>query len=329
MRKRGVAHEALLKQIAEIEARAKSLRDIIAERKEQTQSHGTPEAEYTAVRETRINQFRLRGDLIVERCEQLTALSDGAIKATLRKGSGTTQVSAKLSEVLDKSGIRGQSTKVDALCGLISDAPDCIVEWETILKELEGLADIDFEASSSPSLPNTPKMNSAGFSRQDIEKVARKLRPETWLDLALAELEDTPIFEYKQREDEYIKFADASAGQQATALLRVLLHQPGPPLIIDQPEEDLDNQVILQIVEELWHAKSNRQIIFSSHNANIVVNGDADFVICCDYRTTGDQSGGKIKCQGAIDVEDIRKEITAIMEGGKEAFRMRKDKYGF
>jgi type III restriction enzyme len=138
-----------------------------------------------------------------------------------------------------------------------------------------------------------------------------------------------PHFEYRQREDAYINFREASAGQQATALLRVLLNQEGPPLIIDQPEDDLDNQVVLEIVSELWKAKMKRQLIFSSHNANLVVNGDADLVIICDYRTMSDQSGGRIKDQGAIDVEKIRREITVVMEGGREAFRLRKEKYGF
>jgi chromosome segregation protein len=147
--------------------------------------------------------------------------------------------------------------------------------------------------------------------------------------LSLTELDDVPIFEYRQAHGHYIQFSDASAGQQATALLRVLLNQAGPPLLIDQPEEDLDNQVILEIVQEIWKAKTRRQIIFSSHNPNIVVNGDADLVICCDYRTAGDHSGGRIKCCGAIDVDEIKKEITVVMEGGRDAFRLRKDKYGF
>jgi len=96
-----------------------------------------------------------------------------------------------------------------------------------------------------------------------------------------------------------------------------------------EPEEDLDNQVILSIVEDVWSAKGKRQVVFVSHNANIVVNGDADLVIVCDYRTAGDHSGGRIKCQGAIDIEEIRNEITSIMEGGKEAFKLRNQKYGF
>jgi predicted ATPase len=71
-----------------------------------------------------------------------------------------------------------------------------------------------------------------------------------------------------------------------------LLNQPGPPLLIDQPEEDLDNPVMQEIVEQLWNAKQKRQIIFVSHNANLVVNGDAELVAWCDYRKAGDQSGG-------------------------------------
>jgi len=72
-----------------------------------------------------------------------------------------------------------------------------------------------------------------------------------------------------------------------------------------------------------------RQFIFSSHSPNIVVNGDSDLVICCDYRKAGDHSDGKIKYCGAIDVDEIKKEITTVMEGGRDAFRLRKGKYGF
>jgi type III restriction enzyme len=140
---------------------------------------------------------------------------------------------------------------------------------------------------------------------------------------------DEPLFEYRHREGEYIRFRDASAGQQATVLLRILLSQKGPPLIIDQPEDDLDNEIILEIVRDIWQAKRNRQIIVSSHNANIVVNGDADLVIVCAYKDGSEQSRGMIKVEGAIDMQSIRNEITKIMEGGKDAFQLRRDKYGF
>ncbi|HUO08334.1 MAG TPA: AAA family ATPase [Phycisphaerae bacterium] len=329
VRKRAVAHESLLNQISEVEARANALRSTIAERRETYQSQGTPETDYASLRQQRVDYCRQRATLLGERCQELSRLSSGAIRANLHAGGGISKVAGQLSTTLEGTGIRGQAKKIDDLCAGVARAVDSVQEWESVLEELEHLSAIDFDAVSSPVIPDVPRISAAGFSRQDIEKVARKLKPEGWLEISLTDLNDSPAFEYKQREGEYIKFSDASAGQQATALLRVLLHQSGPPLIIDQPEEDLDNQVILQIVEEIWTAKSSRQIIFTSHNANIVVNGDADLVVCCDYRTTGDQSGGRIKCQGAIDVEEIRKEITTVMEGGKDAFRMRKDKYGF
>ncbi|HEX3678558.1 MAG TPA: hypothetical protein VHU90_02455 [Galbitalea sp.] len=60
-----------------------------------------------------------------------------------------------------------------------------------------------------------------------------------------------------------------------------------------------------------------------------MVNGDAELVVGCGYRTAGDQSGGTINVQGAIDVDDVRAEIATVMEGGREVFTLRKDKYGF
>jgi chromosome segregation protein len=329
VKKQAVAHEAVLKQIADVEKRIKALRDTIAERKATLESQGSPEDEYEQARERWISLFRERGELLQQRCNELTTLSGGAIRAIMRRGAGVERLKERLTAIVEGTGIKVQAKKIEDLCSGIAEAQDSVAHWGQVLSELEGLAGVDFEGASTPTIPETPILIAAGFNKQDIERIAKKIRPEDWLEIAITELEDMPLFEYMQREGEYIPFANASAGQQATALLRVLMNQQGPPLVIDQPEEDLDNQVILKVVEEIWKAKKNRQIIFSSHNANIVVNGDADLVVCCDYRVAGDQSGGKIKCEGAIDVDQIRKEITVVMEGGRAAFEMRRDKYGF
>jgi len=92
---------------------------------------------------------------------------------------------------------------------------------------------------------------------------------------------------------------------------------------------DLDNPVILQVVNQIWAAKKERQLIFASHNANLVVNGDAEQVVWCDYRTAGDQSLGEIRDSGAIDMPAICWAIKQVMEGGEMAFKLRKEKYGF
>jgi type III restriction enzyme len=157
------------------------------------------------------------------------------------------------------------------------------------------------------------------------------LTPDNWLNIATTEIEFNPEFKYTTNTQmgDVIQFSDASAGQQATALLTVLLNQPGAPLLIDQPEDDIDNRVIEEIIRNIWEAKKKRQLIFTSHNANLVVNGDAELVVCFDYRESGNQTRGIIKAEGAIDFKNVRDEITSVMEGGEKAFRLRKDKYGF
>ena len=123
-----------------------------------------------------------------------------------------------------------------------------------------------------------------------------------------------------------ISFEKASEGQRAAALLFMLLEQPGGPLIIDQPEGDLDNRIIAELTDKLHEAKQRRQLIFTSHNANIVVNGSAEFVGHLDLKESGDR---QFTCTGAIDNPEVCKVITSTMEGGEKAFKDRQDKYGY
>lgn len=220
-----------------------------------------------------------------------------------------------------------RSGRVDQLFGALKDESDPLGTWEEVLSELETIMLLDDdEAHTSESTPNLSRL---GFPLADQFRIRRRLSADGWLDLALTSIRDRPIFEYQTKEAEYIPFSAASSGQQATALLRILLSQAGMPLVIDQPEEDLDSQVIQDVVEQIWAAKQRRQLLFASHNANLVVNGDAELVVACDYRKAGDQSGGRISLQGAIDIPAVRIEITKVMEGGEKAFRLRKEKYGY
>ena len=191
------------------------------------------------------------------------------------------------------------------------------------------LADFQAEHAQGQSTPATPLLAASGLSPNDLARIAGGLQPDDWLGLSLTPVASVPVYEFRAKEGEYIPFRNASAGQQATALLKTLLNQPGPPLIIDQPEEDLDNPVMIEVVNQLWTAKKLRQMIFASHNANLVVNGDAELVVWFGYRTAGDQSRGTIQGVGAIDVEDARSAIKQIMEGGEAAFALRREKYGF
>ena len=323
-KQRSSAHEATLTELTELEARVKIIRDRITATRTLVAAVGDPEVGYDAARQQWRQLLVSRAELLQAQCTRMTDLSGGLIRVTVRQHGGTAVIEEKLKSLFSGTNLRG--SKIEDLCAHTRSSPDPLEKWMTILADLQKLS----ELSSLPqALPTTPILRAAGLTDSDITKIGIRLTPETWLELSLVLLEDEPQFEYRARENEYIAFADASAGQQATALLRALLNQEGPPLIIDQPEDDLDNQVILDIVEQIWKAKTKRQIIFTSHNANLVVNGDAELVICCDYRVAGEQSSGMVKHEGAIDVEQVRETIAAVMEGGKEAFKLRRDKYGF
>lgn len=111
-----------------------------------------------------------------------------------------------------------------------------------------------------------------------------------------------------------------SPGQKTAALLAFILSYGNEPLILDQPEDDLDNNLIYDlIVSQLREIKQRRQILIVTHNANIVVNGDAENVITLDIKS----GQTRIVTQGGLQDSSIRNEICRIMEGGKEAFEQR------
>jgi predicted metal-dependent phosphoesterase TrpH len=113
---------------------------------------------------------------------------------------------------------------------------------------------------------------------------------------------------------------DASPGQVAAAVLAFILAQGDEPLILDQPEDDLDNQLIYDlIVRELRANKQRRQVIVVTHNPNIVVNGNADLVI--PLHNQNDQTD--IPVRGALQDAKVREWVCDIMEGGREALERR------
>ena len=112
-----------------------------------------------------------------------------------------------------------------------------------------------------------------------------------------------------------------SMGQRASALILFILTQEESDLIIiDQPEDDLDNQIIYQeVINTIKKKKKDIQFIFATHNANIPVLGDAECVIAMEY------DNEKININiGNIDCKNIQQKIVDIMEGGNEAFEKRK-----
>lgn len=120
--------------------------------------------------------------------------------------------------------------------------------------------------------------------------------------------------------ERFLSIEEGSPGQRTAALLAFLLSYGNEPLILDQPEDDLDNLLIYDlIVSQLRNMKRSRQIIVVTHNANIVVNGDSELVVAlapCSGET-------KKECNGSLQEHKVRETICAIMEGGIKAFEDR------
>ena len=125
-----------------------------------------------------------------------------------------------------------------------------------------------------------------------------------------------------------------SAGQKATAVLLLLLLESETPLVVDQPEDDLDNRFITEsVVPIIRQEKRGRQFVFSTHNANIPVLGDAELILGLAAVGGTEEEEGCVrvseKHMGSIDCEPVRELVEEILEGGKAAFETRRSKYGF
>ena len=149
------------------------------------------------------------------------------------------------------------------------------------------------------------------------------LPPTTAIQLNTAPLGDTPAWQHLE---------ELSTGQKATAVLLLLLLESDAPLIVDQPEDDLDNRFITEgVVPRMREEKQRRQFVFSTHNANIPVLGDAELII--GLAASGEAEAGHARVapehMGSIDDQPVRELVEEILEGGKEAFERRRRKYGF
>ncbi len=111
-----------------------------------------------------------------------------------------------------------------------------------------------------------------------------------------------------------------SPGQKTAALLTVILQMGTDPLLLDQPEDDLENKLIRRLaVETLKNIKTRRQIIVSTHNANIVVTSAAENILVLQH---GDVLPGT-EAEGTLQKNDVKKNVCEILEGGEDAIKMR------
>jgi DNA repair ATPase RecN len=269
-----------------------------------------------------------RAALEQERAELLAQLSESRSRRTtaLRKAVATLNKSlkGKLKIELKIDGNRGRLRQFLADCKL-DGVGEKRLAW---VDEQDGLSPLalagairDGEAQLIALYSLTPVVAGA----------LAKLPRAKVLQLEALSLDDFVELELNVAHDgkeQYRPLNRLSTGQQCTAVLHMLLLANPDPLVVDQPEDNLDNAFIAErIVRELRDAKTKRQFIFSTHNANIPVFGDAEWIgIFTAEENRGSLAPGQ---QGSIDVPNIRTQVADILEGGRAAFMQRKEKYDF
>lgn len=178
----------------------------------------------------------------------------------------------------------------------------------------------NFAANSGISLDQAQRVTSVS---EDVWLTMEEIQLTPRTDIELIGSDSEPVWR---------PLARLSTGQKATALLLLLLLEDTGPLIIDQPEDDLDNQFIFGgIVPRLRDLKGKRQLIFSTHNANIPVLGDAELIATMTVSHDADGPTGQSleENRGSIDEPAVRELVEDLLEGGRRAFEMRRYRYGF
>lgn len=149
-----------------------------------------------------------------------------------------------------------------------------------------------------------------------------------WEDVRVSRVSDGIDVELL-REDGSVAGAMSGAlseGQRNTVLLNMMLARGEGPIVIDQPEDELDSSFIYRtLVRDLRAAKTKRQLIVATHNANLPVNADAEQILALEAR----DGRGKPRAKGGLDRGDVAQAVLDIMEGSEQAFKRRSEKYHF
>lgn len=176
---------------------------------------------------------------------------------------------------------------------------------------------------------------SFAFSKSDADQIVTTLNtPSNLAQIERCSFEDFPSITLtrkyldKDGKEMFVQkdFSKLSLGQQQSILLSILLFSNrNCPLLIDQPEDNLDSEFIYKtLVKNLRRIKEHRQVIIVTHNANIAVLGDAELIV--PLKSTSEKT--HIIDRGSIDNTATKKITCAILEGGEKAFIKRKEIYG-
>lgn len=231
-------------------------------------------------------------------------------------------VRVEVSRLSDVDGIRGDLRQllgievsfeqdIERLAEILTSGTEPVSERLQQLKgHVRAIAEGDAEADVAD---NRFRTRVEGLNAETLDRL------DTWFP------EDRLLPSYSRSDGRFEALSRGSAGQQNAAILAFLLSHGSEPIVIDQPESDLDNLLITDlVVAQLRQIKPRRQVILVTHNPNVVVNADAELVAALDL-PAGEVL---INASGGLQEETVRNVVCEIMEGGREAFEARYSRIG-
>ncbi|MBU4274074.1 MAG: ATP-binding protein [Planctomycetes bacterium] len=253
---------------------------------------------------------------------------ENRIEALLKKGlMPESLLQTLLNESSDSGAILCVDVEKAAEGRILSEEANEIVKaCEACFK---WIPEVDQDTYGKDFLEKLPLEIREGLWTFPYDEKTKRLRLENVLQLHEIVFEDMPVIRMNDRPEEPGSKArpidELSPGQRCSAILPILLLNGTSPLIIDQPEDNLDNRLIRQvIVNILASIKLRRQVIISTHNPNLPVLGDVEQAII--LRAVGEKECS-LDSIGDLDSEAVVAHITDIMEGGREAFQYRQSIY--
>lgn len=199
----------------------------------------------------------------------------------------------------------GQSIRQDQLARLAKAGSGAI--GDAIAGGMDGLEKLGVSASTAQKV-----LELSSEQKRELEQAETPDLVEVEVDLGAS---GSPS---------WLPLNDVSPGQRATAMLSLALATGRDALVIDQPEDDLDNQYIYeQVVGLLAKVAKSRQVIVATHNANIPILGDAELILALD--ASADRS--RVLACGGLDDPHVAETARVILQGGDEAFRARARRY--
>jgi ABC-type enterochelin transport system ATPase subunit len=241
-------------------------------------------------------------DLRVQETELINKQFGDVILLSVKRAALSQPYITKLTELMSGSRIRGQDDIAEELATALTSADLLTIIEQGDAQRLASLLDRDLG---------------------QITRAVTYLRDHPDLYSLESHLSDDAldITMFDQGVPKAVE--ELSAGQRATALLPLILRDSTCPLIIDQPEDDLDNSFIYKVlVQNVLRLKKHRQLIFVTHNANIPVLGDAEQIVVMHMDAPDKAASPRI---GSLD--DRKNDILDLLEGGEEAFANRDRRY--